>query len=308
MAPADRPDGVRLAPAQQGHPLLDGLVVGERLVDDIVVRRAFNVRATGVEDVLELPGIGPALTLKRAGVSGPSGDGVSGEVAVLTTGIDPSWSGLPRSGFVVPLLHRLAERLSRTNSRPASVSVGDDLAVRLAEVPVGRMEVEPPAGPTLTAELRHHPGPAAVVDRAGTPGVYRFRAGGRTVALGAVNVDPRESDLTQADRSEVTELLSPLPLTFIDAGARLEDEVLQARYGRELWRAFLYVALALLAVEMYLARPRSVDGSACLALTSRSAGPRPTLTRWRFKRLLPAGSGRDSDGWSALPRSAIWPS
>ncbi len=267
LAPTDRPEGVRLAPAQQGHPLLDGLVAGERLVDDIQVRRAFDVRAPDAEEVLELPGIGPALTLRRA----PAGDrktgdaGPNGEVAVLMTGVDPSWSDLPRSGFVVPLVHRLAERLSRTNSRPASVTVGEDLAVRLGEVPAGRVEVVPPSGPTLTAELRNHPGPAAVVERAFDPGIYRFHIGGRTVALGAVNVDPRESDLAPADRSEMEELLSPLHLTFIEAGARLKDEVLQARYGRELWRAFLYAALALLAVEMYLARPRP----------GRRVGPEP---------------------------------
>jgi len=69
-------------------------------------------------------------------------------------------------------------------------------------------------------------------------------------------VDPLESDLAPAERSEIEDYLSPLPNTFIEPGARLEEEVLQARYGRELWRAFLYVALALLAVEMFLARPR----------------------------------------------------
>jgi len=76
------------------------------------------------------------------------------------------------------------------------------------------------------------------------------------LALGAVNVDPLESDLSPADRSEVEGFLSPLRASFVEPGARLDEEVLQARYGRELWRAFLYVALALLAVEMFLARPR----------------------------------------------------
>jgi len=44
----------------------------------------------------------------------------------------------------------------------------------------------------------------------------------------------------------------------ISTGASLVDEILEARRGRELWRAFLYAALALLAVEMVLARPRRV--------------------------------------------------
>ncbi len=257
-APIERAEGVRLAPALQGHPLLDGLVFGERLIDDIAVRRAFDVRAARVEEVLELPGIGPALVVNRTVVDDAALDPAlpKGEVAALTMGIDPSWSDLPRSGFIVPLIHRLVERLSRTSSRPATAIVGEDLVVRLGDAPTERVEVDLPSGRTLTTELRATGVSAAVVERVSEPGIYRFHAGGRTVALGAVNVNPLESDLAPADRTEIEEYLSPLPRTFIEPGARLEEEVLQARYGRELWRAFLYVALALLAVEMFLARPR----------------------------------------------------
>jgi len=259
--PMERPKGVRLAPTLQGHPLLEGLVFGERLIDDIVVRRAFDVSATEVEEILELPGIGPALVLNHAVVVGGTSGGVDsalprGEVATLMTGIDPSWSDLPRSGFIVPLMHRLVERLSRTRSHPGSATVGGDLIAGLGGSSAERVEVDLPSGRTLTTELRLTGVPSAVVERAPEPGIYRFHADGRTVALGAVNVDPLESDLAPADRSEIVEFLSPLPSTFIEAGARLGEEVLQARYGRELWRAFLYVALALLAVEMFLARPR----------------------------------------------------
>ncbi len=260
--PMERPKGVRLAPTLQGHPLLEGLVFGERLIDDIAVRRAFDVSAAEVEEILELPGIGPAFVLNRAVAGGGmSGDDVHpapprGEVATLMTGIDPSWSDLPRSGFIVPLMHRLVERLSRTSLRPVSATVGEGLIAGLGESSAERVEVDTPSGRTLTTELESTGVPSAVVKRATEPGIYRFHADGRTVALGAVNVDPLESNLAPADRSEVEELLSPLPSTFIEPGARIEDEVLQSRYGRELWRAFLYVALALLAVEMFLARPR----------------------------------------------------
>ena len=257
-APIERAEGVRLAPALQGHPLLQGLVFGERLIDDVAVRRALDVRVGSVEEVLELPGIGPALVVNRTVADDAALDPAlpRGEVATLMTGIDPLWSDLPRSGFIVPLMHRLVERLSRTSSRPAAVIVGEDLVARLGDAPAERVEVDLPSGRTLTSELRLTRASIAVAEHVGVPGIYRFHAGGRTVALGAVNVDPLESDLAPADRSEIEDYLSPLPLTFIEAGARLEEEVLQARYGRELWRAFLYVALALLAVEMFLARPR----------------------------------------------------
>lgn len=254
VAPIERRGGVRLAPAAQGHPMLDGLVFGERLIDDIVVSSAFDVRAEGEETVLELPGLGPALFIAGRGARSGTG-GYSGEIAVLTTGVDPEWSELPRSGFIVPLMHRLVERLSRTGSGSSSAAVGDDLVVDMSEPVSGRVEVEMPGGETVTASVRPD-GASAVVEVVKDPGVYRFLESGRTVALGVVNVDPLESDLAPLDTESLAGRLSPMPVTRLDTNDELQDVVLRARYGRELWRVMLYLALALVAVEMFLARPR----------------------------------------------------
>jgi hypothetical protein len=252
VAPVERRDGVRLAPASQGHPMLGGLVFGERLIDDISVRRAFIVRVQGAEVVLEMPGLGPALFLTEPRIGG--------EVGVLTTGLDPSWNDLPKSGFVVPLMHRLIERLSRSSAGVPVSLVGEDLTVPLPGPPSERIDVETPGGSTVAAELPPGGAQAAVLEAADEPGIYRFSESGRTVALGAVNVDPRESDLSRASDDELQERLSPMAVTFLDRSSSLADEVLESRYGRELWRVMLYVALALVAVEMFLARPRLVQG------------------------------------------------
>jgi hypothetical protein len=273
VAPIERASGVRLAPASQGHPMLDGLVFGERLIDDIVARRAFGVRAEGAEVVLELPGLGPALFVARGGTqtgaAGASGGGADpgstprpGEVAVLSIGVDPTWSDLPRSGFMVPLTHRLVERLARRSGGTATATVGSDLVAPLPEPPSGRVDVETPDGRTLAAELRGGGAPAAVVRATSVPGVYRFTASGRIVALGAVNVDPAESDLRQLDRDSVEERLSGIAVAFVDPSRSVSDDVLQSRYGRELWRVMLYAALALIALEMLIARSRFAAGPA----------------------------------------------
>jgi hypothetical protein len=51
--------------------------------------------------------------------------------------------------------------------------------------------------------------------------------------------------------------MNPLECRFIAAGGGIENRILEARYGRELWRVFVYVALGLVALEMILARPRA---------------------------------------------------
>jgi hypothetical protein len=247
--PVDRPDGVRLAPAGQGHPLLDGLVYGERLIDDLSVRRTFRVDGGDVETVLELPGVGPALVIGRAAPG-------EGEVAVLLTGIDPEWSDLPRSGLLVPLSQRLVERLSGSFAGATSVTVGRDLSVPVDPASSGAVDVSFPDGTRSLAELRSAPRATATVTSAAETGIYRFTRNGREIALGAVNPDPRESDLVPADRATIEGRLAPLASTFIDASGSIENEILRARRGRELWRVFVYIALALLALEMFIARPR----------------------------------------------------
>jgi hypothetical protein len=248
VRPVQRKDGVRLAPAGPGHPILDGLVFGVRLIDDIQVRSAFELRAVEAEVVLELPGIGPALFF------GDRDDGAA--VACLTTGIDPSWSDLPRSGFVVPLLHRTVDRLARAGSDPAAGLVGDDLMVSLPSDLAGLVEVEGPDGAVVAAEMISAGTPTAVVRRVRTPGIYSFVSDNSLIALRAVNQDPLESDPVAASREFIEQAVEPLPTIFVDQGADMAEAVLQARHGRELWRLFLYAALLLVALEMFLARPR----------------------------------------------------
>jgi hypothetical protein len=248
VAPVEGREGLRLAPAVRGHPLLDGLAFGERMIDEVSVRRAIAVLAEGAEVVLELPGVGPALLF--------GGGDTGGDVAVLTTGLDPDWSDLPRSGLAVPLVHRVCERLGHGVAGEGAGLVGDDLAVELGATPSGPVEVVLPDGATALAELRASGRPVAVVKDAPLPGVYEFLSDGDAVALGVVNADAPESDLAAASVDEIEEWLAPARVREIVEGGRLEEEITVARRGRELWRAFLYAALCLVALEMFVARPR----------------------------------------------------
>jgi len=246
--PFERPRAVRFAPSGHGHPILKGLVVGDRLVDDVGARRGFTAEIPEGSQVLEFPGVGGALVMTEASSGG--------RTAVLLTGVDPAWSDLPKSGFLVPLLHRVVSELAEGDTAVRPVSVGGDLAVPLRTSDLGRVDVELPDGETATAGIRTAPRPAAVWENAESPGVYSFRAGGRVVGLGAVNVAPEESDLRSIGRAEAERLLSPVPVRWIDDAGSIEGTILESRRGRELWRVFVYGALALLGLEMLLARPR----------------------------------------------------
>lgn len=251
VEPFERPSGVRLAPSGLGHPLLDGLVLGARLIDDIDVRRGFVAEGSGVEEVLEFPGLGAGLLVER----GSSQTG-AGEVAVLLTAIDSRWNDLPRSGFLVPLVHRVVEQVAGASSSRRDVLVGDDLASPSLDADARGVEVILPDGSAAMPERRAGANATAVLRGVEQPGVYSFTSEGKPAALGVVNVDPRESDLTPAGEDAVQRYLRGLECRFVDAGGDVAAEILEARHGRELWRVFVYVALGLLALEMYLSRQR----------------------------------------------------
>lgn len=251
LEPFERDPGIRLAPSGHGHPILEGLAFGERLVDDIDVRRGFVADASGAEDVLEFPGLGPALVIERA--AGQD----AGEVAVLLTAIDASWNDLPRSGLLVPLVHRVIEQVSGRAGLFGETVVGGDLTLLAPEATAGRVDVALPDGSVVTAEHASGAGATVVLRNVQMPGIYSFLSEGETIALGVVNTDPVESELAPANTDEVAASLAGLTCRFVEATGDVAAEILEARRGRELWRVFVYAALLLLGLEMYLSRQRS---------------------------------------------------
>jgi len=256
IEPVERRSGMRIAPAGVGHPLLAGLVFGERLIDDASAIRAFRAEPGSGEVVLELPGIGPLLSLTRPERGG--------RAAVLYTGLDATWSDLPTSGLLVPILHRTVRSLTGDRRVSMDTVVGDDVMLPFDASRSDAPMVERPDGTIVAAERLPGTAGGAVLRSATQTGVYRLYAGGGedasglgdAAALAAVNVPATESDLTPATTEEIGAALGGHEWMMLDAGTPLTDAVLVARHGRELWRVFVYAALVLVALEMWIARPR----------------------------------------------------
>ena len=75
----------------------------------------------------------------------------------------------------------------------------------------------------------------------------------------AVNIDPKDSDPEKIEMSEVKKKLEGLSFFYVHPQDDIEKSILQSRYGKELWKTFLWIAAGLLAVEMFLARSKKKD-------------------------------------------------
>ncbi|SVE52454.1 uncharacterized protein METZ01_LOCUS505308, partial [marine metagenome] len=85
-------------------------------------------------------------------------------------------------------------------------------------------------------------------------GLWRLLTGGEVVDRFPVNVDTRESDLTPLPAGELARIFGPDRIRMIRPDDDLREAVLLNRYGQELWRECLLLAVCLLLWELWLSR------------------------------------------------------
>ncbi len=238
-----------LLPAATGHEIFEGFPVapGEAL-SAARFRRLLDVRLGPESRVLgEFSGGHPAL-IEEPGV------------LLFTSSLDMRWSDFPTSASYLPFLHRaLLHMLLQGRIGRQDPQVGEPLTHRLPpELARETLRCEGPDGIEVEVELvQTERGTLLRTAPVAEPGFYRIFAGPSAEPLQttAVNVDTRESDLS-AMSARTGELLFGEGAITLSAEQEMSRQVLEARYGRELWRLLLVLAFLLLVAESLIARGR----------------------------------------------------
>jgi len=249
-------DAWRLRVVAAGHPVLAGFTSrpGEALTN----ARFSLARAL-------LPGRGRALLefdrAHAALIEAP-------HAMVLSAPLDPAASDFAVSGAFLPLVHQAVKVLAH-GSAMGSLAPGDRYRAPAA---TGSWRITDLDGRDVPSELSSESGsPRLVSAPLEQPGLYRVFRGGQLRSVFAVNPDPRESDLAALEPGVVLRAFPPGRARVVQPGADLTRRVLEARYGRELWREMILLALALLLAEMVLARTGMGAGAKTLGTARRSA-------------------------------------
>ena len=201
------------------------------------------------------PEVRPIIRYRDGGIALAEVPRGRGKVMVLTTAATLAWGDLPRKGMFVPLVQRVARYLGTGLDRERYI-VGDDVVRNPVGIEShGSLVVENPLGDRFAIEpAETSEGYVWRVERVAVPGIWRLFAGDAEVDRFAVNVDPKESDLRTVDEKTIQNAFGGHPYEVIGAGASLEEVVQRSRYGRELWKGCLFLALVLLMAEMGVAR------------------------------------------------------
>jgi antirestriction protein ArdC len=101
-------------------------------------------------------------------------------------------------------------------------------------------------------------------DATDLPGIYTVSAKEGTVQKFVVNMDPRESQTRKATSAEIDALLQRLGIELqavrqSNLAASIERTVLESRFGVELWKYLLILALTVAIIELLVARSSKQD-------------------------------------------------
>jgi hypothetical protein len=185
-----------------------------------------------------------------------------GQVILITTSADKEWNFWPDHPTFLPVLLELTQGLAKPAALNTERLVGEriDLRVDPAEFAPDLMLRTPGYPNVQEVSVAAQPseeagGLVAAWEQTGESGIYQFVLrridGGESVRMVAVNVDPRESDLTPADETQLRAAMGDAPFDYVKGLDAVSGAAGEAR--TELWRLVLIAAALVLMYEQGLA-------------------------------------------------------
>jgi len=183
----------------------------------------------------------PALAMRYVG---------SGKLVLANFSPSLACSDLGKHGCFVALVHAIAEyvRPQRTAAAPLA---GEPLRLSV-DAAGGEFAATGPDGRPCQIQTTSSSGGSDVtIVRPELPGFYRLTQGGQQLALAAVNIDPRESDLATVDQDLVFKQLKVKDLALDVRDTSAAGPILRVR-GWPIWHWFVVAALCAFALELTL--------------------------------------------------------
>jgi hypothetical protein len=245
------------------HPIFSG-IFEERLRGGTAADRIESPR------IQRIVKFGSARTADSPVIS-TSGDNMflisarRGNGTVLIYAVQPilQWSDFPLRGIFVPLIHRSVLYASASDQRDESFIAGETVTVTISAShirPNAVFNLIHPDNSEERIQPRHLSAGGILqfpIESANEPGIYRIFAGDRPVKVYAANLHPGESDGTRLEGEETGIILRAYGFGNIHILSPDDDIsriVHETRYGTELWKTFLLLALIAVAAETVLAR------------------------------------------------------
>jgi hypothetical protein len=187
-----------------------------------------------------------------------------GKVLLYSVVPDLTSSNFPIKSIFVPLMYKSLLYLSSQQKENVKYITGNKIELQTKSFVTNNAKVIYPDLTeefiSINSELYQNYFPFNNTLQAGN---YKFFAGDRLSESVSVNIDNRESQTTYLTEDDIVEYLKQINFkglnSFVDINSDVIQVIQQARYGSELWKLFLILALLTAIIEMFVARNTKKD-------------------------------------------------
>ncbi|MCP5063801.1 MAG: hypothetical protein GY936_15240 [Ignavibacteriae bacterium] len=185
----------------------------------------------------------------------------NGKVVFFNSAPNLSWNNFPVKSLFAPLTNRLITYLTSANSNPKSYLVNGRIPIHLNNLSHPQLKVNLPNG----NEYINLEGSISNIfnyKRTRHSGNYEFYNKNKLVTFASVNVDPSESNIKTISDDELNNYFSKLfesNYILLNSKEDYITKIKETRFGSELWKLFLVVALLLALTEMLISRSTKKD-------------------------------------------------
>ncbi len=184
-----------------------------------------------------------------------------GRIIVYSSLPYPGWNNLPLKGIFPLLIYKTVLYLSEPQKEFEDLYAGGLAIINLSGRSVPHVKIADPDGSSSAVNTS---GENFVnYRRTAEAGIYTVSSNDDVIGKFQVNTDPAESIMKYMPADEFNEYLESISFkgdyVNIDPGGDPSGEILQARFGSELWKIFAVIALMFALVEMTVARSMKKD-------------------------------------------------
>ncbi|MEE9430123.1 MAG: BatA and WFA domain-containing protein [Melioribacteraceae bacterium] len=184
-----------------------------------------------------------------------------GKIVFFSFAVNLGWSNFPIKSLFAPLINRLVIYLTSGNKKSRTYLVDEKIPIQLNNFISNKMKIKLPDGEEFI-NLENRKSKILGFNNTSIPGTYEFFNKNKMITFASVNVNPKESDLTNIDSKKIEEYFSKKfeeNYVMLDSDENYISKIKQARFGSELWKLFLGVAFMLALIEMFLSRSTKKD-------------------------------------------------
>ncbi len=182
-----------------------------------------------------------------------------GKIFCFNTSPVLSWSNFPLKGIFAPLMNKSVFYLASKNESISETIAGAPVLINLRNSASPQIKIVRPDKSEDFINLQNESSSNYYeYKRTDIAGNYLVYSGSKLVDEFSVNLDPQESVVKYLSTSDFENYLKQIDFKgkFISVGKNENPAkvVMQSRFGSELWRLFLAVAIILALIEMAVSR------------------------------------------------------